>query len=389
MKSSYYDKVLFEVEDKWRLDECRLQYGDKTTTTINTIRHSLDISFNKGIRYSELSKKFVKVIEDSKMKKEAIFPLLKPTTINDSEIVLNTYKLTNYREFMFSLLLANGDYDTLSFKNFDNGVCVIVPVYPDTLQPKNSPDEVKEFINSNTEFFYIKELKSLVNIIGIDLLKENKYYSYNTVPYGLYPDFYLSEPMVIGGLIVELEKQFPDIQFYNVSSKRDNSNKYEECVYYDAEIHQEKSHRFNSNVVKDPKYGRVIKSTIPINFRYETPSAKRFMERRHQALVWKFINKLSQFYFDIDANKYYSYSDEGFSGGVNWDRNVIENSIQYSQDNSDRVIYSFSLRCDVFCSIIEKSSDPYRIDEVINFIYTKSSTDNNTKLAKLEDYYGY
>ena len=265
-------------------------------------------------------------------------------------------------------------------------MCILIPVDPKSFLPFNSQEEVQEFINSNTDRLYIRNLKSLVNLIGVDLFKENNYTSRNTVPYGLLPDFYLSEPMIIGGLIIELEKQFPDIQFYNRVNSRDNMNKVDEVVYYDADIHLERSNRFNSNVISDPKYGKVKKSTIPVMFRYETTSAKRFMERRHQTLILNFLNRVTTYKFDIDANKYYNYTDDGFSCGVNWDGVPLEGDIRYSQDNSERTIYSFEMRCDIIGCIIEKNSEPHRIDEVINFIYVKSSEDKDNKLARLEEY---
>jgi len=252
-------------------------------------------------------------------------------------------------------------------------------LYPAVDIPNDLTEDIKTLINTNSSLFYVtsSEPFKVSNIQAVDMIGSSVLSNFDDViPYGSYQKLYLTEADIIDGFITECKRQFPEIEFFPQSSERKNKGK--EVIYYRSQISQEKSIRFNSNILEDEERGRLIQTTIPVEIYYETADIKQYIHRRNLYLLNGFLMDVHGF----TVTKEKGYSDrygnttETFNFATYWDRNSVQNDLMKGDvpDSSGRDGFTLSVQCDLIGFIIEKSDYVNKINQVIISIYASSGS---------------
>ena len=117
----------------------------------------------------------------------------------------------------------------------------------------------------------------------------------------------------ISALILHLQRDYPEIQFYNYPPDA-NDTKYSEFVFYRAHPEQLSPMILTTPVMSDPVYGDVIRTTCFVEFEYYTHDLLKFNKRRFDFLINRFISDHTVSYLTIPE------TDHRFSFSVSWNR---------------------------------------------------------------------
>ena len=274
-------------------------------------------------------------------------------------------------KLLFTCIISK-DYFTPEYHIEDNGEYIIVP-------ENCRVSEYIDVVNSNSKSIYLEMSEEyhefqVANIFGIDLYDCKSEYTFADVtPYDKLNRIFLDEPTQIAELIRSLRDSYPTIQFYTDPNDRNNFTKTNEFLYYEASVYDDDNRTTGILQYNDPIYGKVLAAEIPIRFRYETPDIIEYLNRRNEYLLNKFINTTIEIYPKVK-------SGDPIHIGISWNRELNEQKPEKIRDESDRVVYSFEVRCVIHALLLEKIEEPNKIDDVIVFIYGK-----NNKLIDLNN----
>lgn len=335
-----------------------------------------EITYPEGATFSQIPG--AEVEEDNPIDLEGDVKLYERHTVNGMTFTLHPNK-TGY---IWSCFL-DCDSTEITYEENEIGGWVIIPA---TEIPNDVTSQVVEVINKNSTLFHVESDKFVVsNIPAVDMAEDKVKESYdNVIPYGSYPRIYLTEADIIAAFIRECKSKFPEIEFFPQSSERKNLGK--ESIFYRAQISQDKSNRFNSNLLEDFEGGRLFQTTIPVELHYQTSDIKQYVNRRNSYLLCNFLMDVHTF----KVTKQRGYPDrygnveEVFEFATYWDRNAAQDELVKADapDGSGRDTYTLYMPCDLIGFIIEKSKSAIPIRQVITNIYVNTvqiSTRINTK----------
>lgn len=281
--------------------------------------------------------------------------------------------------YLFSCLIDN-DTETPYYEENDVGGWVVLPA---TYEEINNLDStIVSLINSSSTLFHATaDNFTPANILGVDLREKRVKTTWsNTIPYGDYQRLYVNEAEIITAFIKEMKRSYPEIEFFPQSSERKNLG--HETVFYRSALSRDRSERFNSIILQSEESGRFYYTTIPLELFYQTNDVAQYSERRSAYLLYHFF--MDVIYFDMVKPR--GYDDkwgpvmEPFKFAVYWDRDVEDNLIRAdSTDGSGRDTYTLTFRCDLICTLIERSDETYTIHEVLTYIYAHSRTESGIR----------
>lgn len=327
-----------------------------------------EVKYSKSARYRDLPPVIRTMIDDSDINVVGDLFLYPRTVINGLTFYLKgQYKQPN--RCIFSSFI-DADCKDIVYEENDNGFYLIFP--KDFHLIENRTERVKELINNGTKAYVTGDKFLVSNILSIDLLEDKTYPEFRDfIPYSTYPHLYLTEADIISSFIRKCKLEFPEIEFFPFSPKRDNKGK--ESIYYRSFVSQERSSRFNSNIVKSDLFERMVQTTIPLELIYQTSDIRSYVNRRDSYLLYRFLMKIRDFDVEIDSGivDRYGNSMDKFNFAVYWDKSSVQNELskQDSYDGSGRDTYSLTMNCDLICYILESRNKPSKLLSIIRNIY--------------------
>lgn len=332
------------------------------------------VRYNTGTKYSDLPSVIRKLIVNSDITISGDICLYPTKTINGLSFVIR--QSSDRRQSCLFSCIIDWKETEIKYTETEHGGYLVLPSGYQNLE--NLTDTVVELINSKSSIFYVYSNKfNPANILGVDINSDEKVIEYkDTVPYNLEEELYLTERTITTAFIKKCKEVYPEIEFYNLSSTRKNLGK--ESIYYRSYASQERSMRYNSNIIKDSKFGRIIVTTIPLELNYQTNNINSFQTRRDDYLLYKFMMPIRTFEVIKEHNypDIYGNNKDVFTFSVYWDRSSVPQDVskQDSSDGSGRDTFSMTMNCDLVCYIIEGRNNPVPIYEVLNDLYFGKTT---------------
>lgn len=340
-------------------------------SNIKLITIGVDDSTTYGELYSLYPDYFYKFdpTEDSLVTIRGKFQLRSKTEINGIDYIL---RFNHNQDLMIYSCFISGKSIDLSYTEVpERGCYVLLP--SDLLNEPDLMDRAIELVNRESTQVYLLKVAEpkIANIVGLDLLtsKRSKKYNYSdTTVYDCDERVYLDEAKQISALIRDLMDKYPNIEFYTDPNSRDNSREYNESLHYESQLFSDDSPQTLHLNYNDPIYGRVRRIDLLISMKYETSDMVAFLDRRNEYMMNKFLT---------DVHLIYPRLNNGakIQIGVQWSRDIIEETHDLRTDASGKYVYSFMTRCNLVGLLIEKYETPVRIDEVIKNFYIKEIID--------------
>ena len=338
---------------------------------INSNIKLITIGVDDTTRYSEIYSLYPEYFhefdpaQDSLVSIRGKFKLRAKTEINGIDYILKYGH--NEDLLIYSSFISEKSVKPEYIEVPNRGCYVLLP--SDLLDEPDLLRRVIELVNKESTQIYMIEVGPLkiANILGIDLLtsKLSKKYNYSdTTIYDSRERVYLDEAKQISALIRDLIDSYPNVEFYTDPNSRSKSKEYNESVYYESQLFSDDSPQTLPLIYNDPTYGRVRRIDLLISMKYETSDMSTFLDRRNEYMMNKFLT---------DVHLVYPRLSNGskIQIGVQWSRDIIEETPDLRTDTSGKYVYSFLTRCNLVGLLIEKYETPVKIDEVIKNLYVK------------------
>lgn len=335
------------------------------TQSYNSNERLFEVCYPTGSLFSQIPN--AEIIADEEITLEGEVNLYNPHILNGMTFILRQ----SDNKYLFSCFIDT-DTSELTYEENEVGGWLIVPSV-DLSNNENLTQDIVTCINTNSTLFYVEaEEFEVANILGVDLAEDKVTEEFkNNIPYGSYERLYLTEADIIAGFIRECKKNYPEIEFFPQSSERKNLGK--ETIYYRSHISQDRSPKFNSNILSSSVNGRYFQTTIPIELYYQTSDIKQYVNRRDTYLLSHFLMDVHN--FDVLKDKGYvdrwGNRTETFNFSTYWERNTVQNELMKTDanDGSGRDVYTLTMLCDLIGFIIEKSIKVVPVRQIILNLY--------------------
>jgi hypothetical protein len=188
---------------------------------------------------------------------------------------------------------------------------------------------------------YDKENYQITSFNCLQTVRANKISinSRATIPV-LHEALFIDAADYITALIMQLQKNYPEVQFYNYEPAQ-NDSKFNEFVFYKANPEAIANSIHTTVVFSDPIYGDIQRSICNVEFEYFTHDIVKFNKRRFDFSINRFISNNTTATLNVPD------TEKSFTFCVVWNREDVasdsphQKTLQLSETNKSQLSFRF------------------------------------------------